>query len=315
MRRSTRATIWSWSAAASAGLRRRGFIAAPPGLTHAFSCSTIATISAAMPSATSSPTIGGSSSAMAGASRCSLRRRFTVRWQRACCAISASTSAGSRPLSIAGFIPRSDFRAAVFFGREAFGRDALVPGDTVGPPEGDSVRERGDRRSPDAFVAAVPISEIGKEQLVALYDGSRDRLAGSSIDEKLEVLKTTSYRDYLITPLRLRRRGGELLPGPYARFFRARLRCGCGRRRARFRLSGICRPRPAGRSPIRSGASPTSIISPMAMLRSPACWCARWCPQWRPATRMDDIVLAPFDYDGLDRIGAEYRVSASMRPA
>jgi spermidine dehydrogenase len=35
-------------------------------------------------------------------------------WQRACCAISASTSAGSKPLSIAGSILRLDFHAPFF---------------------------------------------------------------------------------------------------------------------------------------------------------------------------------------------------------
>ena len=94
--------------------------------------------------------------------------------------------------------PSLGLSRAVFFAREAFGRDALVPGDTVTLPEGDSAHARGDRRPPDAFMAALPISDLGKAQLVALYDGARDWLGGRSVDEKRKVLEATSYRDYLI---------------------------------------------------------------------------------------------------------------------
>src|SRR6266511_510371 len=43
-----------------------------------------------------------------------------------------------------------------------------------------------------------PISAASKAQLLALYDGARDPLAGKTADEKRKVLKRTSYRDYLI---------------------------------------------------------------------------------------------------------------------
>jgi spermidine dehydrogenase len=46
-------------------------------------------------------------------------------------------------------------------------------------------------------VAAFPISEPSKSQLLALYDPGRDPLAGTAIANKLKLLKTTSYRDYL----------------------------------------------------------------------------------------------------------------------
>src|SRR5262249_49557974 len=48
------------------------------------------------------------------------------------------------------------------------------------------------------FLAAVPISEASKAQLLALDDAERDPLAGKSPAEKKALLKKTSYRDYLI---------------------------------------------------------------------------------------------------------------------
>ena len=48
------------------------------------------------------------------------------------------------------------------------------------------------------FVAGFPVSEASKAQLIALYEGANDPLPGKSEDEKLEILKSTSYRDYLI---------------------------------------------------------------------------------------------------------------------
>ena len=77
---------------------------------------------------------------------------------------------------------------AVFFPREAFGRDALVRGDLLGAAN----------RPVAAVVADIPMSETGKAQLLALQAGTRDVLAGKSVVEKLELLKRTSYRDFLI---------------------------------------------------------------------------------------------------------------------
>ena len=42
------------------------------------------------------------------------------------------------------------------------------------------------------------MSDASKAQLLALYDGTDDPLAGKSIEEKADVLRKTSYRDYLV---------------------------------------------------------------------------------------------------------------------
>ncbi len=80
----------------------------------------------------------------------------------------------------------------LFFDRETFGRDALLPDDVL------RSRDKAARPELERFIAAMPIADASKAQLLALYDAKRDPLAGKSVLEKRNILKTTSYRDYLI---------------------------------------------------------------------------------------------------------------------
>jgi spermidine dehydrogenase len=80
----------------------------------------------------------------------------------------------------------------LFFDRETFGRDMLIASDPL-------LSRRMDAGEALAnFVAAMPIADSSKRQLLSLYDPARDPLAGKSAEEKLRILKATSYRDYLI---------------------------------------------------------------------------------------------------------------------
>src|SRR5262249_28242690 len=80
--------------------------------------------------------------------------------------------------------------------RETFGRDVLLSGDPSG--EGGEPEERGRHAKPlKDFIAEFPISDESRQQLLALYEGRRDPLAGKSVEEKRKILKSTSYRDYL----------------------------------------------------------------------------------------------------------------------
>jgi spermidine dehydrogenase len=85
----------------------------------------------------------------------------------------------------------------VFFAREAFGRDVLVPGDALLSAGDETARRLSNARPLAEFVDALPLSETSKAQLLGLYDAERDPLAGKTGDEKRHILKTTSYRDYL----------------------------------------------------------------------------------------------------------------------
>jgi spermidine dehydrogenase len=91
-----------------------------------------------------------------------------------------------------GFYSSLGLSRGVYFDRESFGRDMLVANDLF-------LSRRTEAGAVLAnFVAAMPIADSSKGQLLSLYDPARDPLAGKSAEEKLRILKTTSYRDYLI---------------------------------------------------------------------------------------------------------------------
>src|SRR4029078_564993 len=79
--------------------------------------------------------------------------------------------------------------------REAFGRDVLVSGDPGGGEGDDGAGGRAKKLAD--FVAGVPHSWESKAQLLALYSRDNDPLSGRTANEKREILKRTSYRDFL----------------------------------------------------------------------------------------------------------------------
>jgi spermidine dehydrogenase len=183
-----------------------------------------------------------------------------------------------------------------FFNREAFGRDVLVTGDPG--RDGDNTPANANYLS--EFVSAFPIAEASKQQIVALYSDARDPLAGKSAGEKRELLKRTSYRDYL------------------TKF------CGCGEEAANY-FQG----RPLGFFGLGSDAVPAAEARDLgypgfAGLKLPGGSNAAWnepyiyhfpdgnasiarllvrslIPAVAPGSTMDDVVSASFDYGALDR--------------
>ena len=93
--------------------------------------------------------------------------------------------------------PSLGLSRGLFFARETFGRDALVAGDAPRMNSDAAARKRSNARPLADFVADFPISAQAKAQYLALYSGERDPLAGRNRDEKIALLKRTSYRDYL----------------------------------------------------------------------------------------------------------------------
>ena len=190
-----------------------------------------------------------------------------------------------------------------FFNREAFGRDVLVTGD----PGGDEGNARPNAKPVSEFVSAFPIAEASKAQIVALYSGAVDPLAGKSVKEKRELLKRTSYRDYL-TKI-----------------------CGCGEEAA-----NCFQGHPLGffglGSDAVSAADARDLGYPgFAGLKIPGGSNAAWkepyiyhfpdgnasiarllvrslIPGAAPGHTMDDAVSAAFDYGALDRGGQPVRI-------
>jgi spermidine dehydrogenase len=73
----------------------------------------------------------------------------------------------------------------VFFRKEKYGEDRLVVGGRLTDPTAD-------------FLAKTPLDRRVKDDLLRLYRGKVDYLAGFSVEEKMARLQKMSYRDYLL---------------------------------------------------------------------------------------------------------------------
>jgi spermidine dehydrogenase len=94
--------------------------------------------------------------------------------------------------------PSLGLSRGVFFPKESFGKDTLVTGDPTSMVADDIGPARANAKPLAAFVAGFPLSDGDKMKVVALYEGKADPLAGRTLEEKLALLASTSYRDYLI---------------------------------------------------------------------------------------------------------------------
>jgi spermidine dehydrogenase len=193
----------------------------------------------------------------------------------------------------------------VFFAREAFGRDALVTGE---PPAGGTdelARRLANAKPLGEFVATFPISPASQDQLIALYDAARDPLAGKTAKEKLDILRRTSYRDYLT---RIRGCSDEVancFQGRTLGFFGL----GCdavpaadARDLGYPGFDGLRLPGGGARREPYIYHFPDGNASLARLLvRS-------LVPEVAPGDGMDDVVLAAFDYGKLDRDGEAVRI-------
>ena len=86
-------------------------------------------------------------------------------------------------------------RPAMFFSKESFGADRLVPN----PPPEVGIRGGGSTSAADLakFFAEAPFSEGTKQGLLKLLTDKSDYMPGVSVDEKVRTLKKTSYVDFL----------------------------------------------------------------------------------------------------------------------
>src|SRR5436190_1309380 len=203
-----------------------------------------------------------------------------------------------------GLYPSLGLSRGTFFNREAFGRDVLVTGD----PGSDEGNARANAKPLSAFVSGFPISDASKAQIVALYSSAVDPLAGKSVDEKRELLKRTSYRDYLTRicgcseevancfqgrPLGFFGLGSDAVPAAEARdlgypgFASLKLPGGTNAARQEPYIYHF----PDGNASIAR-----------LLVRS-------LVPSAAAGNTMDDVISAAFDYGALDRGGQPIRIS------
>jgi spermidine dehydrogenase len=201
--------------------------------------------------------------------------------------------------------PSLGLSRGIFFGREAFGRDALVAADVLAAPGNAAMVPDANRRA--QAIADIPISRASKAQLLALYDRGRDPLAGRSVAEKLNLLKTTSYRDYLTRFCGCSEEVANCFQGRMLGFFALGADAVPAADLREFGYPGFAGlGLPGERHPewnepyiyhFPDGNASLARLLARALIRGAA-----------PGNSMDDVVLARFDYDGLDRPGQGTRI-------
>jgi spermidine dehydrogenase len=197
--------------------------------------------------------------------------------------------------------PSLGLSRGVFFDGEAFGRDVLIADDPL------SSRGSRSHQQLEAFVAAAPISAVSKAQLISLYDAARDPLAGKSIEEKLNILKTTSYRDYLLRICGCSEEVANCFQGRPLGFFGL----GCDAVPAAD-LRNFGYPGFAGlglpSEPHEEWSEPYIYHFPDGNASLARLLVRSLVPAAASGGTMDDVVLTRFDYDQLDRDGANIRI-------
>jgi spermidine dehydrogenase len=189
----------------------------------------------------------------------------------------------------------------VFFNREDFGRDALVTGEPPRRNADEMTQRHANARPLPEFIAAFPVSEASKAQLLALYQGADDPLAGKSVNEKQAILKRTSYRDYLTKICRCNDEVARYFQGRTLGFFGL----GCdavpasdARDLGYPGFDGLKLPRtsPAWIEPYIYHFPDGNASIARLLVRS-------LVPDVAVGGTMDDVVPAAFDYGVLDRAG------------
>src|SRR5260370_31951110 len=200
-----------------------------------------------------------------------------------------------------GFYSSFGLSRGVFFDRESFGRDMLIASDPLLSRRMDA----GETRA--SFVAAMPIADSSKRQLFSLYDPARDPLAGKSAEEKLKILKTTSYRDYLIKLCGCNEEVANCFQGRPLGFFGL----GCDAVPA-FELRSFGYPGFVGLRLASDDhpewSEPYIYHFPDANASLARLLVRALIPAVAVGRTMDDVVLASIDYDRLDRNDSSVRI-------
>jgi spermidine dehydrogenase len=202
--------------------------------------------------------------------------------------------------------PSLGLSRGLFFSREAFGRDVLVPGDAPRPNSGETARQRNNARPLAEFVADFPISAEAKAQYLALYAAERDPLPDHSAEQKRAILRRTSYRDYLTRICGCGQEVADIFQGRTLGFF------GLGADAVPaedvrdlgypgFAGLGLGGARPAWSEPYIYHFPDGNASLARLLVRS-------LVPAAAPGRTMDDVVTAAFDYGRLDTAGAAVRL-------
>ncbi len=190
----------------------------------------------------------------------------------------------------------------VFFTREAFGADTLVPGDPMRMVADDIPADRMNQRSPAGFIGDFPVSSSAKAALIDLYTSPRDPLGGLSTSDTLALLGRTSYRDYITQYWGLDDEAANTFQGRSHDFFAA----GVDRVSALDAMetgypgfAGL--DLPVDRVAAAEMDEPYIYHFPDGNSSLARLMVRQLIPSVAPGDTMEDIVTARFDYSRLDR--------------
>ena len=208
-----------------------------------------------------------------------------------------------------GLYPGLRLSKSVFFDREHFGEDRLVTGDPLLLGFDEFAPRNPGARPIDAFLADCPLSKETRQGLSELFAGTRDYLAGRSVDEKVAVLAKTSYRAFLTKTCQL--------PPAAADFFQSRSSDNFGYGidmiasidamaegfpgASALRIEGRMGGHADEKGPYIHHFPDGNASLARALVRSLITGAA-------PGRTMEDLVSTVFDYAALDRPGAEVRL-------
>ena len=99
--------------------------------------------------------------------------------------------------------PSLKLTKAVFFDRETFGRDALVKGDPIVQSYSEFAPKNPGGRSFAEFIRDCPLSDVAKAGLIEFEAGTRDYMAGMTVEQKMAKLEKISYRQLLVDVCKL----------------------------------------------------------------------------------------------------------------
>ncbi len=210
--------------------------------------------------------------------------------------------------------PGLGLSSGLFFPREIFGADRLVTGDPVRSLPSDVPARLHHGRPAAAFIADWPIDDGQKARLLSLYADTRDVLAGKSDAQKVHLLTTTSYHDYLQHYFGLDERALAMFDGRTLDY----TGCKAGSVTALdawedeypgFQGLGLRRPREGTMT-----SDPYIHHFPDGNASLARLFVRELIPAVAPGHGMDDIVSARFDYGQLDRpdSGVRLRLASTV---
>jgi spermidine dehydrogenase len=207
--------------------------------------------------------------------------------------------------------PGLGMSSAVFFAREQYGVDKLVTGDPQRTLPSDIPAQLHHGRSVADFAAACPLSDRQRQSLVALFTDGRNLLAGKNRQQKIELLSSISYEDYLKRYWGLERAVVQMYAGRTYDWFALPASLVSAAYAADNGYPGFQGVGLGTDKEKQVESQPYIYHFPDGNASIARLLVRKLIPRAASGTSMEDIVTADFDYDQLDRAESPVRLRLS----